>query len=180
MNTHASFQPSDTESVVAVLRNAFTASEGADEGKAIAGLTRDLINSTPGGDLLGYVAKGKSENIIGAIFFSRYSVAGDESVYILSPVGVCPSAQHSGIGQNLITFGLNDLRHRGVDVALVYGDPDYYIKVGFQPLNTNTIPAPFKLSQPHGWMGQALNADEITPRSGEARCVDALHKPHFW
>ena len=41
-------------------------------------------------------------------------------------------------------MGLNELKKRSVSVAVTYGDPSFYSKVGFQALSENVIQAPPK------------------------------------
>jgi putative acetyltransferase len=63
---------------------------------------------------------------------------------------------------------------------MTYGDPNYYAKVGFMPISEADAQAPFKLSQPEGWLGTAVDGHEITPLKGPSRCVEALNDPVFW
>ena len=106
--------------------------------------------------------------------------ADDRTVYILSPMAVATERQKRGIGQSLISHGLSVLRQMGVDVAVTYGDPDYYSRTGFIPVDTETVPAPFPLQYPHGWLAQSLAAKELQPLRGQPRCVSALSDPAIW
>lgn len=160
-------------------RDAFAAAEGADEGETIGALVRDLIATTPKDDLLGYVAA-EGKTVLGCIFFSRLFYDEDpRQVFLMSPVAVRPDSQRTGIGQKLIGFGLEDLRHRGVDFAVTYGDPAYYSKTGFQPIAEAYAQPPLQLSMPHGWIGQSLSGDD-TPIEGPSRCVSAFNRPELW
>ena len=84
------------------------------------------------------------------------------------------------IGQKLINFGLDVLKENGVELAITYGDPDFYSKVGFTGITEQVVPAPQKLEQPEGWLAQSLIGDEIKPISGKSHCVEALNKPELW
>ena len=53
-------------------------------------------------------------------------------------------------------------------------------KVGFGEVVESTIPPPFKLSQPNGWMAQSLTGEPITLIKGTSRCVEALNKSEYW
>lgn len=55
-------------------------------------------------------------------------------VLVLSPVGVRPDLQRSGIGRTLILAALDELARREPAVPLVFleGIPSYYPKLGFQ------------------------------------------------
>ncbi len=163
-----------------VFREAFAASEGADEGLAICALVQDLIATTPEDDLLAYVAF-DGDAVLGCIFFSRLMYDEDpRQVFLLSPVAVLTDRQRTGIGQKLIRFGLEDLRRRGIDFAVTYGDPAYYSKVGFQQIAEEIARAPLPLSQPHGWLGQSLTSSEMAPIAGPSRCVSAFNRPEIW
>jgi predicted N-acetyltransferase YhbS len=85
-----------------------------------------------------------------------------------------------GIGQNLIDHGLKELKRRGARIVITYGDPAFYSKVGFRPISEDVIRAPFKLSQPEGWLGQSLTDDSIEAIPGPCSCVKALDNPAYW
>jgi predicted N-acetyltransferase YhbS len=65
-------------------------------------------------------------------------------------------------------------------VAITYGDPSFYSKVGFQPLSENSIRAPLKLSIPEGWLGQSLNVNSIPTLNERPTCVKAFNDPALW
>ena len=67
------------------------------------------------------------------------------------------------MGQALITHGLEKLTEKGVDIVVTYGAPAFYAKVGFLPLSPETIPPPFDLSQPDGWLGPPLPRSPSPP-----------------
>jgi len=102
------------------------------------------------------------------------------NAYILAPVAVQTDQQGKGIGQKLIAFGLDALSKDGVELAITYGDPSFYSKVGFQPVTEAVVPAPLTLQHPEGWLAQSLNGDEIQPIKGKSSCVEALNKPEYW
>jgi predicted N-acetyltransferase YhbS len=88
--------------------------------------------------------------------------------------------QGKGIGQRLINHGLSALRQEGVDIAVTYGDPAFYGRVGFEPVSAADLPAPQPLYQPQGWIAQSLTEAPLTPLSGPARCVAAFDDPALW
>jgi len=53
---------------------------------------------------------------------------------MLAPVAISTEHQGKGVVQALINHGLNELKNRSVAVAITYGDPSYYSKVGFRAL----------------------------------------------
>ena len=174
------FDDSHTDAVIDLLRQAFTDSEGKEEGEMIATLVAELIESTEPSSLVGFMASNHDDELLGAIFFSRFTVSDQSSAFILSPVGVSTDVQGSSVGQSLITFGLDYLKMQDVEFVLTYGDPNYYTRVGFQQITESLIPAPFPLSQPHGWMAQSLNSKPLSQKPGPTRCVTALSKPEYW
>ncbi len=176
---YSAYSPGDIEKITKLFTKVFSDSEGYSEGLVIGNLVDDLLTSTDENDLYCFVA---SENgqIIGSIIFSRMTFENEIFAFLLSPVAIDTSHQRKGIGQKLISFGLNALKENGVELALTYGDPRYYIKTGFNPITEKTVRAPFPLSQPQGWLGQSLGSDEIEPIAGNSQCVEAMNKPEIW
>jgi predicted N-acetyltransferase YhbS len=106
--------------------------------------------------------------LVGAIVFSRMRYAGDaRQVFVLAPVAVATDRQGQGVGTALIRHGLAALRARGVDVALTYGDPAYYGRIGFRPITTEDRRGALSAAIPHGWLGQALGGGPLRPLVGE-------------
>ncbi len=168
------------QEIIDLFTATFTASEGAEEGALIGDLARDLLAGTAARDRFVFTAE-EAGAIVGCIVFSRLRFDQDErTVFILAPVAVATDRQRKGIGQRLLTHGLTALRDAGVDIALTYGDPAYYCKVGFAPITAALAPPPFALSRPEGWLGQSLTDRELTPFTGPCRCVAALNDPVFW
>jgi putative acetyltransferase len=158
----------------------FTASEGADEGALIGKLARRLMAETPAQDVRVFSAWDRGE-LVGAILFSRLTYTGDKrTVFVLGPVAVATDRQNQGIGQRLISHGIEVLRQEGVKIAVTYGDPGFYRRAGFKAISQDDFPAPFPLQHPEGWMGQSLNVAPLTPLEGPAYCVPAFNDPAFW
>jgi putative acetyltransferase len=167
------------DAIVALFTATFTDSEGADEGAAIGGLVRSLLSGTTDEDLR-VVTVEDGGQLVAACTFSRMTYDDPRRVFILSPVAVAPGRQGEGIGQQMLRHGLDHLRADGVDAVLTYGDPAYYTRVGFHPIGTDGVPAPFALSQPEGWLGQSLDGTPLAPLRGPGTCVEALRDPAFW
>lgn len=168
------------DEIAALFRASFTASEGAEEGALIAALAHRLIAETPAEDLRVFTAWDGGA-LVGGIFFSRLTLADDpRRVFMLAPVAVAPLRQGEGIGQRLIAHGLDALRREGVDIAVTYGDPAFYRRVGFGPVAEADLAAPHALGQPHGWLAQSLSGEPLTPARGPARCVAAFDDPALW
>jgi putative acetyltransferase len=166
--------------IVALFTASFTASEGAAEGRLIGGLTHDLLVNTPEADRVVYTAR-EGGVLAGCIVFSRMRYDGDDrSVFLLAPVAVAPDRQGRGVGQRLLAEGLDAMAGRGVDVALTYGSPDYYGRVGFRPISEEQARAPCPLSYPEGWLARPLSDRPFAPLKGAARCVAAFDNPDYW
>lgn len=175
----STYDKTDAEEIRRLFTKVFSDSEGQEEGVLIGRLAFDLMNNTDAQDVQGFIAT-ENNQIIGGIFFSRLTFESIDNAFILGPVAIHTSHQRKGIGQNLIKFGIDNLKEKGVGLLFTYGDPDYYSKVGFSRITEKTARAPFKLSQPVGWLCQSLVGDEIRPIAGNSRCVEALSKPEYW
>ena len=168
------------DEIIELFKATFTASEGKDEGKLIAGLVSDIFATTKGKDIFVFTAWDNG-TLTGSIIFSRLDYDQDDrTVFMLSPVAVAMNRQGQGIGQKLLNFGLNEIRSQSVDVAITYGDPNYYSKVGFLQITERQAQSPLKLQYPEGWLAQSLSSDRFDPLSGPSRCVEAFNNSVYW
>lgn len=170
--------------IVALFKAVFTASEGPEEGAVIGAFVERLLADTPPDDIRFFSAwddEARTAGPVGGIAFTRLRYAGDpRTVFILSPMAVATDRQGTGIGQALIRHGLDALRAERIDIAITYGDPAFYGRVGFQPLLPETAPPPLPLNYPQGWIGQSLTEAPLTPLAGPCTCVSALNDPTLW
>lgn len=157
----------------------FTLSEGGKEGRLIGNLASKLSSGIDNKEIICFGTY-ENESIIGSIFFTRLRFKQAIQVYMLAPVAVRKEHQRKGVGQSLINFGLNELKNRSAAVAITYGDPSYYSKVGFQALSENVIQAPLKLLMPEGWLGQSLTEEPISTIKERPTCVGAFNDPAYW
>ena len=173
------YSEGELNEVVAVYVDAFSQSEGENEGLAIGALVKALLETTPNQDIFCFVAKQRKQ-IIGVIIFSRMTFEEPIQSFILSPVAVHSRLQKKGVGQLLITKGIEYLKSEGVTLVFTYGDPAYYSKVGFEVITEKQIKAPQPLSFPHGWLAQSLIGNNVPTLTGHSRCVGALNKAEYW
>jgi predicted N-acetyltransferase YhbS len=174
--------------IIALFEATFAASEGASEGAVIGDLVRALLSKTPSEDIYVFTAHDTRHDtahdkgtLIGGAIFSRLVYAEDpRSVFILSPMAVASHRQGQGVGQALLRHALTKLRDAGVDVAITYGDPAFYGKIGFEPLDPERVAAPLPLSMPIGWIGQSLTETPLVALTGACSCVEALNDPSIW
>lgn len=157
----------------------FSHSEGADEGRLIGELASALAVAIDDDNILCYGAI-SNDTLLAATFYTRLSYRTSSIVFMLAPVAVSTEHQGEGIGQQLIHFGLNEVRQRGVDYVVTYGDPNYYLKVGFSGIPESSVRAPFKLSMPEGWLGQSLTGKPVSFGTERPRCVEQFNKAAYW
>lgn len=165
--------------IAGVFRDSFAASEGAEEGALIADLAARLMRETPGPDLR-VVSAWTGGAPVAAILFTRLAYADARAVFLLSPVAVAPEWQGRGIGQGIIAHGLDLLRADGADIAVTYGDPAFYGRVGFRPVTQTEVPAPHALQYPEGWQARSLTGGPLEPLPGPASCAPAFDDPALW
>lgn len=168
------------EALTRLFTETFTASDGPEEGAQIGGLVRDLLARTPAPDLWVFRAEGE-DGLIGAAVFTTLRYPEDpRQVVLLSPMAVATPRQGQGLGQALIGQALDALRGEGVAVALTYGDPAFYGRVGFVPLTEAQARPPRPLSMPEGWIGQSLDGGAMPVLQGPSVCVAAMDRPDIW
>ena len=175
----STYNPNNADEIEQLFIKTFSDSEGQSEGEVIGHLVKDFIDSTDVNDLHCFIAT-EDEQIIGSIFFTRIIFESGINAFILSPVAKHTDHQGKGVGQKLLNFGLTALKENGVELAITYGDPNFYSKVGFSVITEQVVPAPQKLEQPEGWLAQSLVGDKIEPIAGKSHCVEALNKPELW
>lgn len=175
----STYAPNHAREIEQLFIKTFSDSEGQSEGAVIGRLVKDIMDHTEANDLYCFIAT-ENEQIIGSIFFTRMIFESDIHAFILSPVAVHTDHQGRGTGQKLIRFGLAALKENGVELAITYGDPKFYSKVGFGVITEKIIPAPLKLTYPEGWLAQSLVGDKIEPIAGKSYCVKELNKPEIW
>jgi len=168
--------------LVELFEGAFTDSEGATEGRLIGGLVRQLLETTPSEDLRLFTLDNATGSApVAAAIFTRLVYDKDaRCAFLLSPMAVRTDRQRQGMGKNLLSGALQALKDDGADIAVTYGDPAFYGQAGFKSVATHTMPPPFDLSQPDGWLAIALDGRPIHPLAGAVRCVEALNRPDVW
>lgn len=166
--------------IIALFKATFTTSEGTAEGAQIGQLVSGMLETVSAKDISVFSALADDE-VVGSAVFTRMRYPQDtRRVFILSPMAVAPSWQGKGLGQKLLSFGLKELRQNGVNVALTYGDINFYSKVGFSQISEALAQPPLPLSYPHGWLGQPLSGSPLAPLKGPSRCVEPLANPALW
>ncbi len=173
------FSQSESGQIESLFTSVFSESEGEAEGALIGKLSKDLLETTGSDDLFIFVAADDHE-IIGSVFATRMPSEKEDEIFLIAPVAVRTTHQGRGIGQNLIQFGINELKKKGVKILVTYGDPSFYSKVGFASVKEEMIEPPFRLSQPEGWLAQPLNGRPMAASMGKCSCVPAFDNPTYW
>ncbi|WP_257387894.1 GNAT family N-acetyltransferase [Tahibacter caeni] len=92
--------------------------------------------------------------MVGHVAMSTVAISdGAKDWYGLGPVSVIPSHQGRGIGSQLVTQTLADLRERGAAGCVVLGEPGYYSRFGFRAepqLNFPGVPPEYFQALPFG------------------------------
>ena len=176
---HKTLNKNSQDEVVNLFTSVFTSSEGEKEGKLIGHLVSELSTGIDNQNIICFGTY-IEDSIVGSIFFTRLQFKDAIQVYMLAPVAVGTYDQGKGVGQALINHGLNELKNRSVTVAITYGDPSFYSKVGFKELSENVIQAPLNLSMPFGWLGQSLTREPIPSINERPVCVKEFNDPVYW
>lgn len=128
---------------------------------------------------IGYELNGKIVSAVGfsPVFFSDNT---ELSAYILAPLATHESYQKKGLATQLIASGKAYFTEKNVDALLVYGDPDYYGRYGFNAdLGKHFIP-PYPLEYTFGWQALMLNDNDIGAQKHPFTCVKALSDATLW
>jgi putative acetyltransferase len=102
------------------------------------------------------------------------------SAYILAPLATHQSHQKKGLATKLIESAKTHFHTNNIDALLVYGDPEYYGRYGFNAdLGKHFIP-PYPLEYDFGWQALMLNDTDLNDRKLTFTCVDALSDAALW
>lgn len=83
-----------------------------------------------------------NEEIVGHVTLSRVSISdGTNEWYGLGPISVLPCKQGNGIGTKLIEAAKEELHKIAAGGCVLLGDPDYYCRFGFKPLQGLVLPS---------------------------------------
>ena len=170
-------QETDLVSILKVIETAYS----DEENKVIMNLVQELSRENTSPSIKSLVAEVDNQ-VIGYVSFSPFFLKSDSSIsgYILAPLAVAPKHQKKWIGSNLIKSGIDMLTKEGAGVLLVYGDPDYYGRFGFEEEIGHAFVPPYSLQYPFGWTGMMLNETSIPEQPIQFDCVAGLSKPELW
>jgi putative acetyltransferase len=135
----------------------------ADE-PAVVHIVDDLNRS--GDAVISLVAEHET-SIVGHVLFSR--LQAPMRALTLSPLGVHPDFQRTGIGSSLVRKGLERARQDQWQAVFVLGSPAYYGRFGFNATAAEGYTSPY-----YGWPFMALIFDNSIPRAGRIDFPDAF------
>lgn len=86
------------------------------------------------------------DELVGCAYCTKAVVAGDDGarheVLCLGPIGVLPAWQKKGVGTALMGEGRARAAALGFDAIVLYGDPAYYGRKGYEPAERYSVRTP--------------------------------------
>lgn len=157
---------------------------GAEEGPIVSELIKNLLNDPTADPKLSLLAE-ESGDLIGHITFSKVEIEETQQhleTRILGPLAVAPKAMKQGIGSKLVNAGCEQLMQSGVNLVLVYGDPNYYSRFGFTTAGKIGVlpPYPIPVEYEDAWMIKKLTANIPNNINSKIKCCKALDDPIHW
>ncbi len=122
--------PEDEQAIARVTEDAF---RNVDHSDRTEHLIVDRLRKA--GALTVSLVAEDSEGIVGHIGFSPVKLtSGETGWFCLAPLSVTPGRQGQGVGSKLVREGLAALERLSASGCVVAGDPDYYGRFGFAPV----------------------------------------------
>jgi len=82
-----------------------------------------------------------SNKIVGHVALSPVTISdGSSGWYGLGPISVTPNQQGKGIGSELMYAAIAELKKLNANGCVLLGDPNYYTRFGFEPMNDLILP----------------------------------------
>jgi len=79
--------------------------------------------------------------VVGHVALSPVTISdGSTAWYGLGPISVVPGEQGKGVGSLLMKAALDELGKRGANGCVLLGDPGYYQRFGFSPIEGLVLP----------------------------------------
>ena len=152
-----------------------------EEGRLIAELAGNLLSEESDPTTVTLVAEIDGE-VVGHVAFSPVYAGGQKKClgYILAPLAVKPKYHNSGIGSKLTKDGIARLSEMGINLFLVYGDPDYYGRFGFGAEAASGFVPPYELKYPFGWLAFLRSQGGGVEQPVQLSCVESLRTPELW
>jgi putative acetyltransferase len=82
-----------------------------------------------------------SAQIFGHVALSPVTISdGSNDWYGLGPISVIPNEQGKGVGSKLMNAALAELKNIKANGCVLLGDPNYYHRFGFEPIDGLVLP----------------------------------------
>lgn len=131
-------RPEDHDAIAAVVEGAFGSPAEAQLVEAIRASPEYVPDMALVAELDGRVVG--HVMISGALLVDEEG--GEHPIVMLSPLGVSPELQRSGIGSALVREATRRADERGEPFVVLEGSPDYYGRLGFEPAADHGITLP--------------------------------------
>jgi putative acetyltransferase len=158
-------EPADVEVIHSIHQSAFPTEA---EARLIDRLREDRKLT------LSLIAEAK-DRVVGHVAFSPVSIDPQSPAQRgvgLGPVAVLPEWQGTGIGEKLITRGIEDCRRDGYSFVVVLGEPEYYERFGFRRASLFGLGNEYGVDDP--FMVLELRLDGLPKVPGTVRYVQVF------
>ena len=165
-------RPTDSNKI----KNPILAAFGKDEALKLLPRVDGLLNALTDPPVISLVSA-DHDQIDGFVAFSPVFPELGSGVrgYILAPLAVSLAHQRPGIGSLLVKYGLALLAENNADLVLVYGNPHYYGRFGFESPIAEAFQLPFEMAYPAAWQGLVLDGGAMPRTPVSFKPVPALN-----
>ena len=168
----------DLQEVLQLHRTAFPAGEVEQIIKVVHELWSDTTDATH--SALHWVITTLEQTMVGHLSLSSITNQDSQTVgWILAPLAIAPAHQGQGLGSELVDHAIRHALSSHQPRILVYGDPAFYGRFGFDRQIAINVKPPFPLTQPMGWQGISAKGKELQ-HPVEMRCHPALMHAQLW
>jgi putative acetyltransferase len=178
INTLRQASEQDLPAVLQLHRAAFPAGEV----EQIIQVVNELwsVTTDPTHSALHWVITTPKQTIIGHLGLSSITNQGSQMVgWIVAPLAIAPAHQGQGLGSDLVHHAISHAMSSHHPRILVYGDPAFYGRFGFDRQPAINFKPPFPLTQPMGWQG-IISRGEGLHLPVDLRCHPALMHAQLW
>ncbi len=128
-------QPSDVDAIHALTQDAFASATHA------SGTEAWIVRALRDADALSIsLVAVEASVVVGHVAVSPVTISnGCHDWYGLGPISVAPHRQREGIGSQLMRAAISQLEALGAAGCVLLGDPNYYQRFGFAPVEGLTF-----------------------------------------
>ena len=138
------------------------------------------VNTDATHSALHWVITAPKQTIVGHLSLSSITTQDGQMLsWILAPLAVAPAHQGQGLGSEMVHHAIGHAMNSHQPRILVYGDPGFYGRFGFDRKPAINYNPPFALTQPMGWQGIISRGKELQ-QPVDMRCHPALMQAQLW